>query len=850
MSAIKIKENLYWVGVLDPNLRVFDVIMRTDYGTSYNSYLLKTENYTVLFETSKAKFFDSYIENIREVCDIAEIDYIVVDHTEPDHVGSLEKLLSYAPKAKVVGSSVAIGFLKEICNMDIPSISVSDNDEIKIDHLTLKFLSVPFLHWPDSIYTYIDGLDIIVTCDSFGCHYASEKITNDKIDGDFVDAYKYYFDMIMGPFKTHIQYALNRIKDLKVEIICPGHGPVLVENLDFYLDLYNKWSFEEKKELPSKPVVVNAFVSAYGYSEELAHAVNRGIKDVVDTEIHLYDMVTSDKDTVSAKILEAHGILFGTPTVNGDALFPVANLVTELNGITHGGKVAGAYGSYGWSGEGPDLLMGRLSLMRMNCIEPALKINFKPSSDNLEEAINYGRRFGKKLKEEWIKMEKNSDGKTYWKCTVCGEIFEGALPPLTCPVCGVGEEAFVEFTPDTVNFKEDTNKKFVIVGSGATAVSAAEAIRKRDKTAKINIISREKEYPYYRPVLTKQLSEKVLESEYFIKQNSFYEDNNIELNLGLNVETINRDTKIVLTNSGEKFSYDKLLIATGASCFIPPFKGAELDGVLTLREKDDFDKLLLKLDTPKKISIIGGGLLGLETACSLVALGHIVTVIEVGDRILPRQLDREGGDMLEKIIESSSVIIENGIFVSEISGRESVEGVRLENGDFIESDFVIISTGVKCNVSLAENLELKIDRAISVDENMLTSHQDIYSAGDCASYKGQYYGIWETAIEQGAVAGANMSGDKKAYTPKIYGATLNAFETSLFSIGDIGSKNDTEYVEISEKNDIKNSYKKIFFLDGKVVGGILIGDIKKINSLVTAVNSNMSYEDAEEIKLV
>ena len=183
MGALQAKENIWYVGVQDPGLRVFDIIMHSDHGTSYNSYIVKGTEKTVLFETSKEPFFEEFLANIREVCDPASLDYIVVNHTEPDHTGSMKRLLELAPGATVLGSGTALTFLKEIVNGPFPSRAVTEKDEIDLGGLTMKFLSVPMLHWPDSMYTYIPELKALFTCDSFGCHYADPRVFNDLIDG-------------------------------------------------------------------------------------------------------------------------------------------------------------------------------------------------------------------------------------------------------------------------------------------------------------------------------------------------------------------------------------------------------------------------------------------------------------------------------------------------------------------------------------------------------------------------------------------------------------------------------------------------------------------------------------------
>ncbi len=853
MAAFEIRENLYWVGVLDKDLRVFDVVMRTEYGTSYNSYILKTPEYTVLFETAKEKYFDVFINNVREVCDPAEIDYIVIDHTEPDHVGSLEKLLDYAPKAKILASSIALNFLADICNRPIPGEAVTDNQVIELDTVKLRFLSVPFLHWPDSIYTYIDGMDTLVTCDSFGCHYADDKICNDLIDGDFTPAYKYYFEMIMGPFKEHIQYALGRISDLKLETVCPGHGPVLRTELKKYFNLYDQWSKTPEPEMRERPLVINAFVSAYGYSEKLAHEISNGIREVIDADIRMHDMVYADSAKVQEQMNSADGILVGTPTINGDALPPVTDLIMNMNGILHGGKVAGAYGSFGWSGEGPDMLMSRLKVLRMKTVEPPYKVTFKPGLEKLEGARKYGIRFGKKLKEEWIGKVDKTSGKIYWKCTVCGEIFEGALPPLTCSVCGAGQEAFVEYVPEVITFSSDEAMKVVIVGSGIAAVSTAKAVRARNAKAKIEIYSSETVLPYHRPVLTEAIARDIPEKELLIEPESFYQSLNIALNLGATVTDINSDKRTITLDGGKKVSYDKLVIATGGKCFIPPIQGIDLPEVVALRQKTDLEglKKLLGTGKQKNVVVIGGGLLGLECAYHLSRLEHNITVLEACPTILPRQLDTEGAPVLQKIIEAhKNIKVIHGVFVDEVQGHDKVTGVRTRNGEFIPCDVVIVSAGVACNKSLAEKAGIKADKAIIVDNRMQTSKPDIYAAGDCAICGSRYDGIWETALEQGKVAGANIAGDEVVYKPKVFGATMRAFGTSLFSVGFIGSAEGTDAIQVSAKNELKNTYRKLFFTDGHLTGGVLLGDVSQTTPLLAGVTRGFDAEDAADNKLI
>ena len=321
MGALQAKENIWWVGVQDPDLRVFDIVMYSEYGTSYNAYVVKGAEKTAVFETVKAKFFDQYLENLKEVCDPATIDYIVVGHTEPDHAGGVEKLLALAPNATVVGSATALTFLKEIVNHPFKSQVVTEKDQIDLGGMHLEFLSVPFLHWPDSMYTYIPEAKALFTVDSFGCHYSDDRVFNDQIEGDFEAAYKYYFDNIMGPFKPFVLKALNRIKDLDIEFIGNGHGPVLRTNIQHYFDLYRKWATPVKKAPEDRNVVI-AYVSAYGYTKQLAETIAEGLADGGVQHIQMFDLVTDDNAAAKAALQSSDGFLLGSPTLVGDALPP------------------------------------------------------------------------------------------------------------------------------------------------------------------------------------------------------------------------------------------------------------------------------------------------------------------------------------------------------------------------------------------------------------------------------------------------------------------------------------------------------------------------------------------------
>lgn len=392
MSAIKAMDDLWWVGVEDHDLRVFDIVMHSDWGTSYNAYAVRGAEGVALFETVKEKFFDEYLQNLKEVCSLDEVKYIVVGHTEPDHSGSLEKLLELTPNATVVGSATAITFLKEIVNKPFASRAVKEGDTIDLGGRTLTFLSVPFLHWPDSMYTYIPEMKALFTVDSFGCHYADDRVFNDLIDGDFTEAYKYYFDCIMGPFKPFVLKALDKIKPLDIQFIGNGHGPVLRANIPHYLELYRQWATPVVVPADERRVAI-AYVSAYGYTKQLAGVIADALAEGGVKHVELYDLVECDLETARAAVQTADGFLLGSPTLVGDALPPIYEMLVGLNPIIHKGKPAGAFGSYGWSGEAVPKLTAQMQAIGLALPVEGLKVRFKPSEARLAEARQFGLDF-------------------------------------------------------------------------------------------------------------------------------------------------------------------------------------------------------------------------------------------------------------------------------------------------------------------------------------------------------------------------------------------------------------------------------------------------------------------------
>lgn len=840
MKTMELREGFYWAGIVDKDLRVFDIIMYTEFGTTYNSYILKAGNETILFETAKEPFFDEYLDKLKEDIDVTGIDYLVVSHTEPDHAGSVEKLLELNPQLKIVGTGCAIGFLKQIINKDFFSIPVKDNQVMHIGDKTLRFLTVPNLHWPDTMYTYIEEEQILVTCDSFGSHYAFDDVLVSRVREreDYMKAAKYYFDCIIGPFKPYMLKALDRISGLDISMICPGHGPVLDEKIDFMLSTYREWSTVVNPN--TKKTVVIPYVSAYGYTGMLAQKIADGIRDSGDVDVRIYDMVQASQQEVLEDLEFADGILFGTPTIVGEALKPIWDLTTSIFPVTHGGKLASAFGSYGWSGEGVPHIMERLRQLRMRVMDP-FRIRFKPSEVELIDAYEYGYNFGCVLQEKENPKKANGPAKLV-KCLVCGEIFDASLE--ICPVCGVGKENFVPVEAGETGYQKDSDNFYVILGNGAAGLSAAREIRKRDKTGSVVIVSEEPYASYNRPMLTKALMADIRADQIAMEEEAWYEENRIYQLLGKKVTAIDTGNKEVVLGDQSRLKYTKLIYALGSECFIPPIPGHEKEEVIAVRRIDDTRKIDSMLDRVKHVVVIGGGVLGLEAAWELKKAGCEVTVLELAPQLMGRQLDDGAGDMLRMISESVGIRILTGVSIQSIDGETHVTGVSLEDGTTFPAEMVIISCGVRSNISIAKEAGIDTDRAVIVDDRMQTSIADIYAAGDCAQYQGANYAIWPQALEEGKVAGACAAGDPEVrYEPEMPALSFHGMNTALFSIGDNGKNPNLIYKTLEFKDIGKKQYQKYYFLNNRLCGAILLGDTSRMAEMTEAVNQKKTFQE-------
>ena len=396
MSILQLKPHIFSIGVQNPSLRVFDIIMRTDYGTTYNAYLVKGEK-TALIETVHGNFFDEYLENLKNTIPLEQIDYLIFNHTEPDHSGSVGKLLKVCPNLKVLATAPAQKYLSAIVNAPFSAVTVKNGEQLDLGGVTLQFVVSPMLHWPDSMFTWCPEEKTLFTCDFLGSHYCEPRVLDRFITypQKYESAFKGYYDAIFSPFQPFVLAGLDKIAPLGADMICPSHGPVLTERIAVTMESYRAWSTHAAVSNTKQALIL--YVSAYGCTRAIAETMAETLKEQ-GLEVICTDVLERSLNDIKEDIDRCDGLLLGTPTINRDALKPIWDVTTVIDAIRNKGKPAGVFGSYGWSGEGVPMITERLRGLKLNVLGEGLKINFAPSASELESAREYALEFAKLLK--------------------------------------------------------------------------------------------------------------------------------------------------------------------------------------------------------------------------------------------------------------------------------------------------------------------------------------------------------------------------------------------------------------------------------------------------------------------
>lgn len=453
MGAIQLREGLWSVGVLNPSLRVFDIVMEARYGTSYNAYLL-TGPKNVLIEAVHADYWDEFAANLRQVLDGAAVDYLILNHTEPDHSGSVAKLLEAYPGLQICCTAPAKKHLTDITNRaDLPIRVVKAGDTLEVGNRTLEFIPAPMLHWADSMFTWDRAGKTLFTCDFLGAHYCEPTMRDTGIhekpayEGEFY----HYYRCIFGPFPAYVQAGLDKLPE--AELICPSHGPCLTERISWAKDLYRKWSTPKAKDKPTACVI---YASAYGNTRRMAETAARALVEdgfaVMSCDVNRDDLFTCAQAANEADVL-----LVGAPTINKDAPKPVWDVLSSLDAVNTKGRAAAAFGDYGWSGEAAGMLQARLAQMKFSVPEAPFKVQFTPTEEDLEQLRSWVR--GAAALREGATQPAAPAKAARYVCKLCGYVYDpekgdptqGIAPgtpfetlPDTwrCPLCKVGKDMF------------------------------------------------------------------------------------------------------------------------------------------------------------------------------------------------------------------------------------------------------------------------------------------------------------------------------------------------------------------------------------------------------------------------
>ena len=395
--AFKIKDNITWVGKIDWELRKFHgEELSTHRGSSYNSYLVQDAK-TVLIDTVWGPFDKEFVRKLKQVIDLKKIDYVIANHGETDHSGSLLELMREIPGTPIYCTANAVKSLKGQYHQDWNFQVVKTGDKLNIGSRDLIFIEAPMLHWPDSMFCYLTGDNILFSNDAFGQHFASELMYNDLVDQCelFQEAIKYYAN-ILTPFSMLVDKKIKEVVglNLPVAMICPSHGIMWRKDPLQIVNKYVQWAnnYQENQ-------ITIVYDSMWNGTRKMAEAIAEGIIAADSSvTVKLFQCARSDKADIITELFKAKAILVGSPTVNRGILSAVGSILEEVKGLGFKNKKAAAFGTYGWSGESVKILTEKLREAGLEVLQDGLRINWNPDQQGIESCITLGKEVAGKLR--------------------------------------------------------------------------------------------------------------------------------------------------------------------------------------------------------------------------------------------------------------------------------------------------------------------------------------------------------------------------------------------------------------------------------------------------------------------
>ncbi|MDA3972276.1 MAG: anaerobic nitric oxide reductase flavorubredoxin [Desulfobulbaceae bacterium] len=394
--SIKVKNNVHWVGKIDWELRKFHGDeYSTHKGSSYNSYLIKEEK-VALIDTVWGPFAKEFVGNLEKKIDLKKIDYIIANHAENDHSGAMPELMRHIPDVPIYCTKNGAKFLKGLYHQDWNFQIVKTGDKLDLGSKELIFIEAPMLHWPDTMFTYLTGDEILFSNDGFGQHYASEFMFNDSVNqNDLLQESIKYYANILTPFSPMVTRKINEILEfnLPLDMICPGHGVIWRDNPAHIIEKYLDWA-DNYQENQITILYDTMWDSTRVMAEQIAAGINEGDNQVT---VKLYNLAKTDKNDAITEIFKSKAIIMGSPTINNGILVSVAALLEEIKGLKFKNKKAGFFGSYGWSGEAVKIISERLNNSGFEVVDEGLRLTWSPDEENKRSCQKYGRSFVQNL---------------------------------------------------------------------------------------------------------------------------------------------------------------------------------------------------------------------------------------------------------------------------------------------------------------------------------------------------------------------------------------------------------------------------------------------------------------------
>ena len=394
----RVTDKVTWVGKIDWELKKFHGDeLSTMEGSSYNSYLIRDKK-TVLIDTVWGPYDTEFVNRLKEEIDLKEIDYIVMNHNESDHSGTLPALMREIPDTPIYCTKKGESILRGLYHQDWNYVNVKTGDELEIGDSKLVFVEASMLHWPDTMMTYMTGDNILFSNDVFGQHYASEMLYDDMDDISKLlhEAEKYYTNIIT-PFSTFVTKKLAEVQgmNLKIDLVAPSHGIIWRENIGLIMDLYAKWANNYQEDQ-----ITLIYDTMWQSTRKMAEAIAEGIQQASpNTTIKLLNAVKNDKNDILVEVFKSKAILVGSPTINNGFSYAIAGILEMIKGLKFKNKKAASFGSYGWSGEAAKLIKEFLEESKFAIVNEGIRVNWAPDQETIEQLREYGRKFVEEIAE-------------------------------------------------------------------------------------------------------------------------------------------------------------------------------------------------------------------------------------------------------------------------------------------------------------------------------------------------------------------------------------------------------------------------------------------------------------------